>query len=70
MKLFDPSFTIPLVVEKDADEAVLLAAQDLQRDLRALSGQENGFEFSSAADCACRIRPAMYSSSSFSSMRR
>ena len=43
MKLFTPSFTPFLVLEKNAPQPIVLAAQDLQRNLRQLSGQEAGF---------------------------
>ena len=47
MKLFDKNFTIGLQLHTDA-EAVRLAALDLQRDLRQLSGQAKGFPLSGA----------------------
>lgn len=43
MKLFDQKFSSPIVLEQDAAQAIVLAAQDLQRNLRQLSGQEHGF---------------------------
>lgn len=43
LNLFDEKYEIPIVLEPNADEAVCLAAKDLQRDLRKLSGHPNGF---------------------------
>lgn len=44
LKLFCGNDTLPIILPADASEAVRLAAEDLQRDLRYLSGQKNGFE--------------------------
>ena len=41
--LFNGSRTAAIGIGKNAAEAVVLAARDLQRDLRALSGQPCGF---------------------------
>lgn len=41
--LFDLEFEIPIVVESSAAEPVRLAAKDLQRDLRRISGHKEGF---------------------------
>lgn len=43
MRLFDKNTTMPLVLGVDAPEAVRLAVEDLQRNLRQLSGQARGF---------------------------
>lgn len=43
MKLFDSKNDIEIILPQNADEAVRLAAADLQRDLRRLSGHQNGF---------------------------
>lgn len=43
MQLFSKDHTCAIVAEKNLSEAVLLAAQDLQRDLRRISGQPGGF---------------------------
>lgn len=43
MKLFDQTKTAQILVAKGLPESVLLAAKDLQRDLRKLSGQPRGF---------------------------
>lgn len=43
MQLFDRNMTSGIVLAENLPESVLLAAKDLQRDLRRLSGQEDGF---------------------------
>ena len=43
MKLFDKNYDTYIVLEHDTDEAVRLAAIDLQRNLRQLSGKLKGF---------------------------
>ena len=43
MKLFDQATNTPIILETGTDEAIRLAAADLQRNLRQLSGQTNGF---------------------------
>ncbi len=43
MKLFDRHNDCPIVLEKGADEAILLAARDLQQNLRRLAGNPHGF---------------------------
>lgn len=43
MTLFDRENDISIVLEPDVEEAVVLAASDLQRDLRKLSGKDDGF---------------------------
>lgn len=50
MKLFDEKNDISIILENGADEAVMVAAGDLQRDLRKLSGKDNGFGFG-AQEC-------------------
>lgn len=53
---FDKQFDAPIVLETGA-EAVRLAAQDLQRDLRKISGHGEGFPLvTSAVEPAIRIR--------------
>ena len=48
MQLFSKDHTCAIVAEKPLSEAVLLAVQDLQRDLRRISGQPGGFAMVSA----------------------
>ena len=43
MKLFDRNFSVEIHTEEACDLAVTLAAKDLQRDLRRISGQTEGF---------------------------
>ncbi len=43
MRVFSASHTVPIVLPPNACEAIVLAARDLQRDLRRLSGSCNGF---------------------------
>ncbi len=43
MKLFDKSHDTYIIMENDTDEAIRLAAVDLQRNLRQLSGKAKGF---------------------------
>ncbi len=43
MKLFDRNESVKISLEENADQAILFAAKDLQRDLRRLSGNETGF---------------------------
>lgn len=43
MKLFDKNMDSTIILEEGAQEAVLLAAYDLQRDLRRISGKKDGF---------------------------
>ena len=43
MKLFAKDCCSSIVLADGAADAIALAAQDLQRDLRRLSGQEAGF---------------------------
>ena len=43
MKLFDKKSDIEIVLQENSDEAIRLAAADLQDNLRRLSGQMNGF---------------------------
>lgn len=50
MKLFDKHFCSTISVEQDAPESILLAVQDLKRDLCRISGQQNAFSL--AAPCA------------------
>lgn len=56
MLLFDKTTTVSICLKTDA-QAVGLAAMDLQRDLRRLSGQTEGFPFSSAGEIEIRILP-------------
>lgn len=49
MKLFDKNSDISIVLSPNADEAIVLAAKDLQRDLRRLSGKKNGFPITTSA---------------------
>ena len=44
MKLFDIHNDIPIVLQENADEAIVLAARDLQSNLRVLSKKGCGFE--------------------------
>lgn len=44
MVVFNKQMDLPIVLEKFDDEAIMLAAKDLQKNLRDLSGKENGFE--------------------------
>ena len=44
MIIFNKQMDLPIVLDKYADEAIMLAARDLQKNLRDLSGKENGFE--------------------------
>ena len=44
MIVFDKQHDLPIIVKKDIDEAILLAVKDLQRNLRDLSGKQDGFE--------------------------
>ena len=46
MKLFDNLVSADIVLKNGAAEAVRLAAQDLQRDLRRISGKVEGFDIS------------------------
>lgn len=41
--IFSKQYAIPIVVEKNAGEAICLAAQDLQRDFRQISGYWDAF---------------------------
>lgn len=50
MLVFDQNRDIKLVVEADADEAILSAVYDLQRNLRQLSGKTDGFEVTTQND--------------------
>ena len=53
MLLFDKRVTAGICLKTDA-QAVRLAAADLQRDLRRLSGQEGGFPFSAVGEIEIR----------------
>ena len=56
MQLFDRNMTAGIVLAENLPESVLLAAKDLQRDLRRLSGQEDGFAITrdpGGAECIC-----------------
>ena len=50
MIVFDQDRDIKLVVEADADEAILSAVYDLRRNLRQLSGKTDGFEVTTQND--------------------
>ncbi len=50
MLIFDQNLDIKLVIEADADEAILLAVRDLQKNLRRLSGKTNGFDITTQSD--------------------
>lgn len=56
MLLFDKATTAEISLHTDAP-AVRLAARDLQRDLRRLSGQAEGFPFSEAGQIEIRTVP-------------
>ena len=57
MKVFSASHTAPILLSSDACEAIVLAARDLQRDLRRLSGSCAGFDFvSDRADNCIQIQ--------------
>lgn len=45
MIVFSQTYTTPIILQENPPKAILLAAQDLQRDLRRLSGKKSGFEF-------------------------
>ena len=56
LKLFDENNTVPVVLSSQ-EEAVLLAADDLRRDLLRISGKKDGFPLTDSADGpAIRIR--------------
>ena len=40
MIVFSKTYTAPIILQKNPPKAILLAAQDLQRDLRRLSGKK------------------------------
>ena len=48
-ELFSSDRTVNIVLEPSADEAVALAARDLQRDLLAVSGKSEGFDITESA---------------------
>ncbi len=50
MILFDKSNDISIVLSENSEGAIRLAALDLQRDLRALSGRESGFDLKYGAE--------------------
>lgn len=56
MKLFDEKSSVGLCLRCD-EEAVRLAAIDLQRDLRRISGQPNGFVFSEEGSIIIGVEP-------------
>ena len=56
MLLFDKATTAGICLRTDAP-AVRLAALDMQRDLRRLSGQAEGFPFSGAGQIQIRTVP-------------
>ena len=50
MKLFDITSDMNIVLKKDSNQAILIAAKDLQRDLRRISGKSEGFEIVDLAE--------------------
>ena len=52
MIVFNKELDLPIVLEKFADEAILLAARDLQKNLRDLSGKQKGFKITTECNCA------------------
>ena len=42
MRIFDKEYDIAIVLEENTDEAIYLAAKDLQNNLRRLSGKKGG----------------------------
>lgn len=57
MKLFDEGNDTDIVLENPSDEAILLAARDLQKNLRYLSEKHDAFRMTEKSDgCAIRIR--------------
>lgn len=46
MIVFSAVYTSPIILQENTPKAIILAAQDLQRDLRRLSGKKSGFDFS------------------------
>lgn len=62
--LFTPQKTASIGLCEGAEEAVVLAARDLQRNLRALSGREDGFEVL-CGEADIRIETVMDESESY-----
>ena len=57
MKLFSTSHTTMIHLPKGAPESVMLAAQDLRRDLLRLAGRADGFEIlTDGAPCGIFVR--------------
>ena len=57
LTVFNKQYELPIVLEENAAEAVRLAAQDLQRDLRRISGHLEGFPVVTACeDAAIRVQ--------------
>ena len=56
MLLFDKGVTVGISLKTQA-QAVRLAADDLQRDLRRLSGQMDGFAYSPEGEIEIRMAP-------------
>lgn len=55
--VFNKQYELPIVLEENVAEAVCLAALDLQRDLRRISGHSEGFSVVTAWDgAAIRVR--------------
>ena len=44
MRIFDKEYDIAIILEENTDEAIYLAAKDLQNNLRMLSGKKGGFD--------------------------
>lgn len=44
MRVFSQKHTAPIILPQQTHKAIVLAAQDLQRDLRRLSGRRDGFD--------------------------
>ena len=44
MRIFDKEYDIAIILEENTDEAIYLAAKDLQNNLRRLSGKKGGFD--------------------------
>ena len=47
MKIYDEDYTIPIILDGVNDKAVLIAAKDIQNNLRQMSGKTDGFHIES-----------------------
>ena len=56
MQLFSLSDTVPIILPPNACEAIVLAANDLQRDLRRLHGSCDGFDLTDHAQSGILIQ--------------